>query len=160
VAGQMVRRCKKGSRAAPTATSRGGLAPMGEEIGRQPIMRGGSGMTRPVLRSNDWEDGKQWPRHIGLSAIARSPTRPHERTTASWCTCCRRCWRALPNARYPAKTYEHGIKERTVVIEFDSLAQAIAAHDSPAVSGGTRRSGQWSGARLADRRRHRSSHSS
>ena len=32
----------------------------------------------------------------------------------------------------PAKTYEHGIKERTVVIEFDSLAQAIAAHDSPA----------------------------
>lgn len=32
----------------------------------------------------------------------------------------------------PAKKYEHGIKERTVVIEFDSLAQAIAAHDSPA----------------------------
>jgi uncharacterized protein (DUF1330 family) len=32
----------------------------------------------------------------------------------------------------PAKTYEHGIKERTVVIEFDSVAQAIAAHDSPA----------------------------
>ena len=32
----------------------------------------------------------------------------------------------------PAKTYEHGIKERTVVIEFDSLAQAVAAHDSPA----------------------------
>ena len=32
----------------------------------------------------------------------------------------------------PAKTYEHGIKERTVVVEFDSLAQAVAAHDSPA----------------------------
>ena len=32
----------------------------------------------------------------------------------------------------PARTYEHGIKERTVVTEFDSLAQAIAAHDSPA----------------------------
>jgi uncharacterized protein (DUF1330 family) len=32
----------------------------------------------------------------------------------------------------PAKTYEHGIKEPTVVIEFDSLAQAIVAHDSPA----------------------------
>jgi uncharacterized protein (DUF1330 family) len=31
----------------------------------------------------------------------------------------------------PAKTYEHGVKERTVVIEFDSLAQAVAAHDSP-----------------------------
>ena len=31
----------------------------------------------------------------------------------------------------PAKTYEHGIKERTVLIEFESLAKAIAAHDSP-----------------------------
>jgi uncharacterized protein (DUF1330 family) len=31
----------------------------------------------------------------------------------------------------PAKTYERGIKERTVLIEFDSLARAIAAHDSP-----------------------------
>jgi uncharacterized protein (DUF1330 family) len=31
----------------------------------------------------------------------------------------------------PAKTYESGIKERTVLIEFDSLARAIAAHDSP-----------------------------
>jgi uncharacterized protein (DUF1330 family) len=30
----------------------------------------------------------------------------------------------------PAKTYEHGVKERTVVVEFESLAQAIAAHDS------------------------------
>jgi uncharacterized protein (DUF1330 family) len=29
----------------------------------------------------------------------------------------------------PAKTYEHGIPERTVVIEFESLAQAVAAHD-------------------------------
>ena len=32
----------------------------------------------------------------------------------------------------PAKTYEHGVKEHTVVIEFDSLAQAVAAHDGPA----------------------------
>ena len=31
----------------------------------------------------------------------------------------------------PAKTYESGIEERTVLIEFDSLAQAIAAHDGP-----------------------------
>jgi uncharacterized protein (DUF1330 family) len=31
----------------------------------------------------------------------------------------------------PAKTYEGGIDQRTVLIEFDSLAQAIAAHDSP-----------------------------
>ena len=32
----------------------------------------------------------------------------------------------------PAKVYESGLNQRTVVIEFDSLAQAIAAHDSPA----------------------------
>jgi uncharacterized protein (DUF1330 family) len=31
----------------------------------------------------------------------------------------------------PAKTYEHGLKERTVVSEWDSLEKAIAAHDSP-----------------------------
>ena len=32
----------------------------------------------------------------------------------------------------PAKTYEAGIDQRTVVIEFESVAAAIAAHDSPA----------------------------
>jgi uncharacterized protein (DUF1330 family) len=31
----------------------------------------------------------------------------------------------------PAKTFEAGLNQRTVMIEFDSLAQAIAAHDSP-----------------------------
>lgn len=31
----------------------------------------------------------------------------------------------------PAHVYEHGLKERTVLIEFDSVAQAVAAHDSP-----------------------------
>ena len=31
----------------------------------------------------------------------------------------------------PAKTYEAGLNQRTVIIEFDSVAQAIAAHDSP-----------------------------
>lgn len=30
----------------------------------------------------------------------------------------------------PSKTYESGLNERVVVIEFDSLEQAIAAHDS------------------------------
>ena len=30
----------------------------------------------------------------------------------------------------PAKTYEAGLSERTVVTEFDSLAKAIEAHDS------------------------------
>ena len=32
----------------------------------------------------------------------------------------------------PAQAYESGSRERTVLIEFDSVAQAIAAHDSPA----------------------------
>lgn len=32
----------------------------------------------------------------------------------------------------PVKTYEAGLDQRTVIIEFDSAAQAIAAHDSPA----------------------------
>ena len=32
----------------------------------------------------------------------------------------------------PAKVYEQGVSERTVLIEFPSVAAAIAAHDSPA----------------------------
>jgi uncharacterized protein (DUF1330 family) len=36
-------------------------------------------------------------------------------------------------ARSPAaKAYEDGVAERTVVIEFDSVEQAVAVHDSPA----------------------------
>jgi uncharacterized protein (DUF1330 family) len=31
----------------------------------------------------------------------------------------------------PAKTYELGLDQRVVMIEFDSVAQAVAAHDSP-----------------------------
>jgi uncharacterized protein (DUF1330 family) len=31
----------------------------------------------------------------------------------------------------PAKVYEKGLAQRVVMIEFDSVAQAIAAHDSP-----------------------------
>ena len=31
-----------------------------------------------------------------------------------------------------AKAYEAGIEQRVVVIEFDSIEQAVAAHDSPA----------------------------
>ena len=30
-----------------------------------------------------------------------------------------------------ARTYEHGLNDRTVVIEFESLAKAIAAYDTP-----------------------------
>ncbi len=32
----------------------------------------------------------------------------------------------------PAKTYEAGLAQRVVVIEFDSVVQATATHDSPA----------------------------
>ena len=32
----------------------------------------------------------------------------------------------------PAKTYEAGVNQRTVLIEFDSVEQAIATHDSEA----------------------------
>ena len=31
----------------------------------------------------------------------------------------------------PARVYEQGLNERTVVIEFESLARAVAAHDTP-----------------------------
>ena len=35
-------------------------------------------------------------------------------------------------ASYAEHPYKLGLKERTVLIEFDSVAQATAAHDSPA----------------------------
>ena len=31
----------------------------------------------------------------------------------------------------PAMVYEAGVNQRTVLIEFDSVQQAVAAHDSP-----------------------------
>ena len=31
----------------------------------------------------------------------------------------------------PAKTYESGLNQRTVITEWDSVAKAIAGHDSP-----------------------------
>lgn len=32
----------------------------------------------------------------------------------------------------PAKVYEAGLQQRTVIVEFDSVAAAVATHDSPA----------------------------
>jgi uncharacterized protein (DUF1330 family) len=32
----------------------------------------------------------------------------------------------------PAKVYEMGVNQRTVLVEFDSVQHAIAAHDGPA----------------------------
>lgn len=40
--------------------------------------------------------------------------------------------RFLARAAAPAKTYEAGRLERTVLIEFESVEQAVATHDSPA----------------------------
>jgi uncharacterized protein (DUF1330 family) len=31
----------------------------------------------------------------------------------------------------PAKVYEAGVNQRTVLVEFDSLQQAVAAHETP-----------------------------
>jgi len=36
----------------------------------------------------------------------------------------------LVRSPLPAKTYEAGLNQRTVVTEFESVAKAIAAHDS------------------------------
>src|SRR5262245_5971029 len=38
----------------------------------------------------------------------------------------------LVRSPQPAKVYEQGVSQRTVVVEFESLAKAIAAHDGPA----------------------------
>jgi uncharacterized protein (DUF1330 family) len=35
----------------------------------------------------------------------------------------------------PTKTYEAGMNQRVVVIEFDNIAMALAAHDTPAYQG-------------------------
>lgn len=32
----------------------------------------------------------------------------------------------------PAKTYEHGLNQRTVVVEFESVAKAIEVHEGAA----------------------------
>ncbi len=32
----------------------------------------------------------------------------------------------------PASVYEHGLRERVVIVEFDNVQKAQAAHDSPA----------------------------
>ena len=38
----------------------------------------------------------------------------------------------------PAQVYESGLSQRTVLVEFDSVAHAVAAHDSP-----RKRSAYW-----------------
>ena len=42
----------------------------------------------------------------------------------------------------PSKTYENGQMQRTVVIEFPSLAQALAAHETPGYQDALRKLGK------------------
>jgi uncharacterized protein (DUF1330 family) len=44
----------------------------------------------------------------------------------------------------PSRTYENGLMQRTVVIEFPSLAQALAAHETPAYQDALRAMGTGS----------------
>jgi uncharacterized protein (DUF1330 family) len=40
--------------------------------------------------------------------------------------------RFVVRAPQPAKVYEHGLMQRTVIVEFDSVQKAIEVHDGPA----------------------------
>ena len=55
----------------------------------------------------------------------------------------------------PAKTYEAGLNQRTVVIEFDSVEQANAAYASPAYQAAARHYRRQGGARFQGGRRGR-----
>jgi uncharacterized protein (DUF1330 family) len=52
-----------------------------------------------------------------------------------------------------AKAYEAGLLQRVVIVEFDSVEQATAAHDSPGLSGSAQGARQGRRPRSADRRR-------
>lgn len=47
----------------------------------------------------------------------------------------------------PAKTYEAGLNQRTVVIEFPSLEQALAAHETPGYQAALKALGEGSAER-------------
>ena len=52
-----------------------------------------------------------------------------------------------------AKAYEKGVKQRIVIIEFDSVDKATAAHDSPGYQAALKALGNAARARSAHRRR-------
>jgi uncharacterized protein (DUF1330 family) len=52
----------------------------------------------------------------------------------------------------PTKTYEAGLNQRTVIIEFESVAQATATHDSPRLPSRPCRARRWCRTRHQDRR--------
>ena len=69
------------------------------------------------------------PRFMGIDTQARiASVNSLAGTLRSTATMAHSVYLARGN---PAKTYEGGIDQRTVLIEFDSLDKAIAAHDSP-----------------------------
>jgi uncharacterized protein (DUF1330 family) len=85
---------------------------------REPMLR----TTTSIIDCPQQLRRKLWPRDIGSPSIAQFLTPPR--------------WRHY-GGRFLArggtvKTYEQGIAQRAVVAEFDSVEQAIAAHDSPA----------------------------
>jgi uncharacterized protein (DUF1330 family) len=52
----------------------------------------------------------------------------------------------------PKKTHEQGLTQRTVIIEFDSVAQAVAAHDTPGYQIALKALGNSASAMCANRR--------
>ena len=54
----------------------------------------------------------------------------------------------------PVKVYELGLKQRTVLIEFESVAQAVAAHDSPAYQAALAALGDGAGSASSPPRSH------
>ena len=74
-----------------------------------------------------------WQKRIGSTPIAQFRIRRRSRRMPSW------PWPAIEANRgrfiirgNPSKTYEAGLMQRVVVIEFDSVEQALEAHDSAA----------------------------
>ena len=74
-----------------------------------------------------------WPKHIGLPAIVRFQTPPGSRRTRGLQDPqSKRAAAVSWRVRWLPKAYEDGKVDRTVLIEFDSVDQAVAVHDSAA----------------------------
>ena len=89
---------------------------------------------------------------LGVNLTSRQPNQSHTMTKAYWISTYHAISDPSAVAEYaklagpaltaagakflargmPSVVYEAGIRERTVLIEFESVAQAVAAHDSPA----------------------------
>src|SRR5437879_2497776 len=79
-----------------------------------------------------WRLLKPWLKHIGLRCTARSATRkPSLHMPGSLAPALQAAGGRFLARGLPARVYESGLDQRAVLLEFDSVAQAIAAHDSP-----------------------------